>query len=198
MESTASKNKGGYQSWREKSQFGRDIHAAKKKKHLPLAKRWLHQVKDRMRSTDVTFRKGPGSKAQLGRTRKMQDVEVEWPGERLRRQARPCPCPGTAWAVWSPSLCTCVTTHSLGIFFFSILRKRQPEFSPTSQCPSAHVQLWKSPHCSECVREAAWKIEWFAPCFLSPGCFYFLTWKQKWCMPSRTRNHYVPWFARLP
>ena len=49
----------------------------KKKKHLPLGKRWLHQVKDRMRSTDVTFRKGPGSKAQLGRTRKMQDVEVE-------------------------------------------------------------------------------------------------------------------------
>ena len=78
MESTASKNKGVYQDWREKSQFGRDIHTAKKeKKHLPLEKRWSHQVKERMHSADVTFRIGPGSKTQLDRTRKMQDLEVE-------------------------------------------------------------------------------------------------------------------------
>ena len=75
MESTASKNKGGYQDWRQKSQFGRNIHT--QKKHLPLEKRWSHQVKERMHSTDVTFRIGPGSKTQLGRTRKMQNVEVE-------------------------------------------------------------------------------------------------------------------------
>lgn len=55
------------------------------------------------------------------------------------------------------TMCAHVYNHSLGVFFFSIFRKRQPEFSPTSQCPSAHVQLWKIPHCSECVREAAWQ-----------------------------------------
>ena len=44
----------------------------KEKKHLPLEKRWSHQVKERMHSADVTFRIGPGSKTQLGRTRKMQ------------------------------------------------------------------------------------------------------------------------------
>ena len=49
----------------------------RKKKHLALEKRWSHQVKERMHSTDVTFRIGPSSKTQLGRTRKMQNVEVE-------------------------------------------------------------------------------------------------------------------------
>lgn len=49
----------------------------KEKKHLPLEKRWSHQVKERMHSADVTFRIGPGSKTQLDRTRKMQDLEVE-------------------------------------------------------------------------------------------------------------------------
>lgn len=39
------------------------------------------------------------------------------------------------------TMCAHVYNHSLGVFFFSIFRKRQPEFSPTSQCPSAHVQL---------------------------------------------------------
>lgn len=50
---------------------------SKKIKHLPVEKRWSHQVKERMHSTDVTFRIGPGSKTHLGRTRKVQDVEAE-------------------------------------------------------------------------------------------------------------------------
>ena len=76
VESAASKNKGECQEWRGKRQFGIDTYT-QQRKHLPLGKRWSHKVKERMHSTDVTFRIGPGSKKQLGNTRKIQDVKVQ-------------------------------------------------------------------------------------------------------------------------
>lgn len=76
MESAASKNKGECQEWREESQFGIDTYT-QLRKHLPLGKRQSHKVKERMHSTDVTFRIGPGSKKQLGNTRKIQEVQVQ-------------------------------------------------------------------------------------------------------------------------
>lgn len=86
------------------------------------------------------------------------------------------------------TMCAHVYNHSLGVFFFSIFRKRQPEFSPTNQCPSAHVQLWKTPHSNECVREAAWKKSGFTPCFLFLIGLSCLMMGQMWCMPIKMGN----------
>lgn len=111
----------------------------------------------------------------------------------------PGPGPGTAWVVESPYLHTCITTHSLGVFFFSIFRKRQPEFPPTSQCPSAHVQLWKPPPCSECVREAAWKN--IVVCPLLSLSWVFPLSNMETDVVHAIENEEpldVPWFARLP
>lgn len=94
---------------------------------------------ERMHSTDVAFRREPGREEQLC-ARKLQDLEVEmtW-----REAQEPGQAPPQAQAPpeWCNRLLLHVYNHSLGVFFFSIFRKRQPEFSPSSQCPSAHVQL---------------------------------------------------------
>lgn len=101
--------------------------------------RWSSMVKEVMYSLDTAFRNKPGRKKQTNSAGSKQHRAT---GTWKKAQA-----PGLALSRTSPSelchhhTCACLTTRSLGVFFFSLFRKRQPEFSPTSQCPSAHVQL---------------------------------------------------------
>lgn len=119
----------------ERSHTGKDIHTHSRKSICHL-ERYSSTGEKKMHSTHMASSNEPGNKKQSGSVGTIQDLEVETTWRKAQEPSLAMPHDQVL------PLTVHVRNRLLtGVFFFSIFRKRQPEFSPTSQCPSAHVQL---------------------------------------------------------